>query len=139
MHLIKLAVGCDSVADLAAWHQGRHVLHHGQKVNYVITRYMPKRADEILASGGSIYRVINKLICCRQRIVGFEEADTGQGKKCLILTDTEIIRTEAKKKKPFQGWRYLQDKDAPRDVKFKGNASQNEMPIEAELRELGLL
>lgn len=140
VHLIKLAVGCHSVRDLVQWHQGRYISHRGQKVHFIMTRYTPKRAEEILETGGSIYRVINKLICCRQPIVGFEEADTGQGKKCLILTDTEIIRTEARKKKPFQGWRYLKEQDTPRDAPAMNASNYSGDPlIEAELRELGLL
>jgi hypothetical protein len=60
LHLIKLCVGCDSLAELADWQKKRlkEKRAKGQKPELVhVTRMTPKRADEILG-GGSLYWVI---------------------------------------------------------------------------------
>jgi hypothetical protein len=60
LHLIKLCVGCDSVADLEDWikEKLKEKKRRGQKVEHIhTTRMAPKRADE-LTSGGSLYWVI---------------------------------------------------------------------------------
>jgi hypothetical protein len=119
------------------------MVFHGQKVNIVRTRYKPKRADEMIASGGSIYRVIKGQICCRQRIIGFDTMDDGQGgSKCLILVDMALIRTLRVAKRPFQGWRYLNAADAPADLGPYNPAQKEDDPAlqtQAQLVALGLL
>ena len=71
VHLIKLAVGVDSIEHLSQIqdrhrHENRGVLRH-------LTRNTPKRSKELIADG-SIYWVIKGFIRVRQRIIGFEEA-----------------------------------------------------------------
>src|SRR5258708_40256705 len=74
LHLIKLAVGCDSVKELKSWvaqrmqaakQKGlpRHHIH--------ITRMTPKRGEELLA-GGSVYWVIRGEIAAREKIIPIE-------------------------------------------------------------------
>ncbi|WP_313293004.1 DUF1489 family protein, partial [Rhizobium rhizoryzae] len=52
----------------------------------------------------------------------------------------EIIETVPQPKRPFQGWRYLTQEDAPRDLGAIGDdvASMPE-DLRRELAELGLL
>ena len=60
LHLIKLCVGCDSVADLEDWikQKLKEKKRQGQKPERIhTTRMVPKRAEE-LTSGGSLYWVI---------------------------------------------------------------------------------
>ena len=60
LHLIKLSVGTDSVADLEDWIKLKlkEKKKRGQKPERVhTTRMVPKRAEELL-DGGSIYWVI---------------------------------------------------------------------------------
>src|SRR5271163_1759363 len=74
LHLIKLAVGADSLADLREWmaermaeaRRRRAPLRHAH-----ITRMAPKRAADIL-DGGSLYWVIKGQIAARQRMLGVE-------------------------------------------------------------------
>jgi hypothetical protein len=50
------------------------------------------------------------------------------------------VLTQRRERRPFQGWRYFEGKDAPRDVKA-GGAADDDMPEEmrAELEALGLI
>ena len=54
LHIIKLCVGCESLAELAGWQKQRlkEKRAKGQKLELVhVTRMTPKRAAEILAGG----------------------------------------------------------------------------------------
>ncbi|MEM9470252.1 MAG: DUF1489 family protein, partial [Pseudomonadota bacterium] len=64
-HMIKLVVGLDSLEEFALWQEQERVLFEGQEANIVRTRFKPKKADEILKTGGSIYRVIKSRVVCR--------------------------------------------------------------------------
>lgn len=141
LHLIKLVVGLNSLKDFATWQQQEVMPYSGQKANIVRTRFKPKRAVEILESCGSIYRVIGGQIICRQRILGFETVEnTARGTHCLILTHTDIIKTRPTPRRAFQGWRYLQDNDAPRDVgPYRHGENEPLHDMDIELMELGLL
>ena len=61
LHLIKLAVGCESVKDLT-----ERVAERGKRTgqHIHITRMVPKRADELL-DGGSLYWVMKGSVRCR--------------------------------------------------------------------------
>lgn len=138
LHMIKLSVGTESLEDLAAWHEQRYArtgrLWHR-------TRMMPKRADEIVEGGGSIYWVIKQVVLGRQRITGFERVIDSEGRPdTLILLDRELVPVEPRPHRPFQGWRYLKPEDAPKDLEA-GSKDLGEMPAEmvAELRALGLI
>lgn len=140
LHMMKLVVGLHSLQEFAKWQAHERVDFKGRQANVVYTRYTPKHADEVLISGGSIYRVIKGTMCCHQKILGFDKVETSQGQKCQILTDTEIIRTRPVPKRAFQGWRYLQEDNIPQDIapyQLGDNLPPAEM--EAELSELGLL
>ncbi|WP_413855765.1 DUF1489 family protein, partial [Albidovulum sp.] len=53
--------------------------------------------------------------------------------------DPEVIRTEGAARRPFQGWRYLETKDAPRDLP-RGRGTDSALPQEMALAlaEIGL-
>ncbi|MCV2871282.1 DUF1489 domain-containing protein [Defluviimonas sp. WL0050] len=138
VHLLKLCVGADSVDDLLDW-QNTHPSPFATGERRHVTRMWPKREAEILA-GGSLYWVIKGVILCRQRIVRLDEVDRGDGiRRCGIVMDPEIVRTEAAMRRPFQGWRYLDPKDAPRDLP-KGRGTDTALPEEMALAlaEIGL-
>jgi hypothetical protein len=139
VHLLKLSVGTENVDDLAAWQATRRAQTEDGLPRHV-TRMWPRREADIL-QGGSIYWVIKGVIQCRQRILRLDDY-TGQDgiRRCAIVLDPELIRTQSSLKRPFQGWRYLPVTDAPPDLP-KGRASEEPLPVELNraLAEIGVL
>lgn len=145
LHLVKLCVGADSLADLAAWQASRAAqARPGRDPRPVhVTRMWPRRASELL-DGGSLYWVVRGAICVRQRIAELLETRGEDGiRRCAIVLDPGLVRVEARVRKPFQGWRYLEGRDAPRDLGGgTGPGSDDEdLPADlcAALAEFGLL
>jgi hypothetical protein len=143
LNLIKLCVGCDSVAELSTWIKQRLKQKKARKEkpeHIHTTRMVPKRVDELL-DGGSLYWVIRGQIMCRQDLVAvrpFVDKD-GVG-RCRLVLRPKVVPVEPRPFRAFQGWRYLQSKDAPRDLDRAAPGARN-MPeqMRRELRELGLL
>ncbi len=138
VNILKLCVGADSVEDLTNWQDAHaHVWPKGRAIH--VTRMWPKREAEVLA-GGSLYWVIKGVILARQRIVGLERVEGADGiQRCAIVLDAEVFRTEAATRRPFQGWRYFDPAESPRDLP-KGRASEDALPpsLAQALAEIGL-
>lgn len=127
LHLVKLCVGVETVAELEGYIGARA----GAGITHV-TRMWPKREAE-LTDGGSLYWVIKGLIQARQRIVALEERVGDDGiRRCAIHLAPELVRTETVPRRAFQGWRYLQGADAPSDL--AGGASDADEEVPADLR-----
>lgn len=134
--MIKLSVGTSNLNSLAGWQANGSAQIAGYPAH--VTRMFPKRSDELL-SGGSIYWVIQGQITGRQRIVDLREHTHADGvRRCAILLDPKLIRVTPAPRRPFQGWRYLEAKDAPRDL---GPLGAQELPAEldAALAEIGVI
>ena len=143
LHLIKLSVGTDSVADLEDWIQKKlkEKKRRGQKPERIhTTRMVPKRADE-LTDGGSIFWVIRGQITCRERILDIRPFTDKAGiGRCRLVLDPKCVLVEPRPRSAFQGWRYLEAKEAPRDLsRVAPGASKMPEQMRRELRELGLL
>ncbi len=139
VNLIKLSVGSESVDTLMAWQDSRMPLYQDGCPRHV-TRMWPKREAEIL-NGGSIYWVIKGVIQCRQRIQRLDEVIGEDGiRRCAIVLDPEVHRTQTALKRPFQGWRYLNPEDTPADLP-KGRAQDDALPddLNRALAEIGVL
>ena len=144
LHLIKLAVGCDSVRELKEWVAERMATakKKGLPLRHIhVTRMTPKREEEILA-GGSLYWVIRGEIAAREKIIGMEPFRDKDGiGRCRIVMQPKVIAVSPRPMRPFQGWRYLNPDSAPPDLgrtAAKGVAAMPE-PMRRELRDLGLL
>ena len=139
MHLLKLSVGSESVDSLMAWQKtGRS--HGPDGLPRHVTRMWPKREAEII-TGGSIFWVIQGFIQCRQRILRLDEVIGSDGiRRCAIVLDPDIIRTTTAKRRPFQGWRYLDPADAPADLP-RARHSDDALPddLSAALADIGVL
>lgn len=111
LHMIKLVVGCDTVEELLDW---RHTRMAGQP--WILrTRQTPKRAAEMI-DGGSVYRVFKGQVLCRQRILDIATVGEGPNARCEVTLDEEVVRVVPTPRRAFQGWRYLEVKDAPADL-----------------------
>jgi len=132
LHLIKLSVGTESVEDLRQWHRQRQA-REGRI--YHRTRMHPKR-EALLLAGGSIYWVIKGLILCRQELKALERIRDSDGRAATdIVLEPDLIEVEPRQQRAFQGWRYLEPKDAPRDLALA--AGSLPPALAAELRALG--
>jgi hypothetical protein len=143
LHLIKLCVGCDSVADLEDWikQKLKEKKKRGLKAEHIhTTRMVPKRAEE-LSDGGSLYWVIRGQITCRERILDIRPFTDKDGiGRCRVVLDGKLVLVEPRPRSAFQGWRYLEVKDAPRDLsRAAPGAAKMPEQMRRELRELGLL
>jgi len=133
LHLVKLCVGIDSVEALQAWRASVSQREPEWKVH---TRQTPKRLTE-LVDGGSLYRVIKGVILCRQRILRVDTIGSGAASRCEIVVAPEIVRTAPAARRPFQGWRYLEAKDAPVDLFGEEGGEAVPPELAVQLRELG--
>jgi hypothetical protein len=142
INLIKLCVGCDSVADLEDWvaQKLKEKKRRKQKPEHIhTTRMMPKQTEQLI--GGSLYWVIRGQVSCRERILDIRPTTGKDGiRRCQIVMDGKIVPVESKPYRAFQGWRYYDSKDAPRDLTKAGKGlAKIPEPLRRELRELGLL
>jgi hypothetical protein len=141
LHLLKLCVGTESIADLRAWQERRArtkpPLRHQ-------TRNFPRRAAEI-TEGGSLYWVMGGAIAVRQRVLEIIADSWDDGTRCAgLVLDPALVPVQGRVIRPFQGWRYLEAADAPPDLRrgmAEAQAGFEAMPaaMQKELRALGLL
>jgi hypothetical protein len=131
LHMIKLCVGAASVEDLLEWQRAREPA--GPWI--MRTRQTPKRAAE-LVDGGSLYRVFKGVILCRQPIMAVNTVGEGVTARCEVTLHPEPIRVAPTPRRAFQGWRYLEPKDAPPDLPVE---AFGDIPTELarQLREAG--
>ncbi len=140
LHLIKLCVGAESIESLQAWQKGRlkELRKNGKKPELVhVTRMTPKKKDELL-DGGSLYWVIKGYIAVRQPLIDLRPVVKNGKPHCGIVYSPKLIPTARRFCRPFQGWRYLEERDVPVDVKDLAGKNLPEK-LKAELAELGLL
>ena len=130
VNLVKLCVGADRVDDIIS---RQTILDNDDKnvfqVKKHITRMWPKRSKELL-NGGSLYWVIKGFVQARQKINGLEEIIGKDNiRRCAIVLESEIFLTTSVRKRPFQGWRYLNPIDTPPDLN-KVNLDEASLPNE---------
>lgn len=130
LHLTKVAYGAASLDDLMGWFAQR-----GEEA-MLTTRYMPKRHEEI-AGAGSLFWVLKHQLVARSPILRFAEAEGG---KTHIVIGTALVLVHPRPKRAHQGWRYLENDDAPRDL-AAGGADGELLPADmaGELSRLGLV
>lgn len=109
IHLSKVAFSCASVETLERRQQKR--LKDG--VVPIVTRFRPKRAEELLA-GGSLYWIIKHRLVARQAILDF--ATSPRDGRTIIRLAPELVRVRSQAMRAHQGWRYLDAAAAPADL-----------------------
>lgn len=134
LHLVKLCVGVESLEDYERSAAQRRALDPDGR-QFHVTRMVPKRAAEVV--GNSLYWVIKGSIQCRQTIEAIEPFEDADGvRRCRLVLGPEIVPVEWKRKRPFQGWRYLKGRppaDLPEGAVGLPDA------LRRELMELGLM
>ena len=111
LHIIKLCVGCDTVDELLQWRR-----EQGTGQPWVLrTRMTPKRIGEVL-DGGSLFRVFKGFVLCRQKILAIDTIGSGPASRCEMTLESKPVLVAPIPRRPFQGWRYLDAKEAPEDL-----------------------
>lgn len=130
LHLTKVAYGAQSLEEMRSWFATR-----GDEAR-LTTRYLPKRHAEIVP-GGSLFWIFKHQLVMRSLILRFEEAEGG---RTNIVISPRLIEVMPQPKRAHQGWRYLEDADAPRDL-GSGEEAGEVLPghIAADLARLGLV
>lgn len=128
LHLTKIAFGAKSYDQLAGWYEGRSDIR-------LTTRNRPTRHAELV--GGSLYWILNHAMVARSTILGFVKAEDGRWDICL---EPVLIRVHPQGKRAHQGWRYLTEAKAPRDLEA-GEDIGDALPgkLAAKLERLGLV
>lgn len=148
IHLVKLCVGVSDVLQLVQ--ERERLVKEARRRKKPLedqhwTRMRPKRADEVL-DGGSLFWVVRGIIRVRHRILRLDQVTDADGQEyCAIVYDPKVILVEPRPRRAFQGWRYLEAEDAPRDLPNQQQAlvnaaAEGDMPqaMLTELRALGL-
>jgi hypothetical protein len=143
LNLIKLCVGADSIEDLQSWIDERMAAKRkrGEKPEHVhITRMTPKRSEALL-DGGSLYWVIKGQVSARQLLTDLRPFTDGDGVgRCELVLEPRARAVLPRPFRPFQGWRYLEAKDAPPDIsRSLGDVALMPETMRRELRGLGLI
>jgi hypothetical protein len=129
LHLTKVAFKATSLEEVHGWFSQRG------DVAKLTTRYLPKRHTELI--GGSLFWIFKRQLVARSEILGFEEAEGG---RTHIVISAKLIDVLPKPHRAHQGWRYLADEDAPRDL-ASGEVAGDVMPgkLAGDLARLGLV
>lgn len=127
--MTKIAFSATSPADLRRWLES-----HAHEA-LMTTRYLPKRYEEMI--GGSLFWIFEHTLIGRSPIKGFEQREDG---RWHIRLEPVLIPILSKPKRAHQGWRYLTDADAPRDL-VDGETAGDTIPpkLARELTRLGLV
>ena len=104
LHLTKVAFACRDLDMLQKRIAGRAV---GGEVR-VVTRMRPKRAAELI--GGSLHWIVKHRLLACQEILRFEDREDG---RIDIVCSAELVTVSPIPRRAHQGWRYLEDVDAP--------------------------
>ena len=106
VHLTKVAYSCASLETLerrvARWSEAGEIR--------VPTRMRPKRAAECI--GGYLHYILKHRIVARVEILRFDDRKDG---RIDIVCKAELEQVPAMPRRAHQGWRYLEEADAPTD------------------------
>lgn len=139
IHIVKICVGATNVEDLWLSQERKLKNQPRSKITH-ITRMRPQRENELLKDG-SIYWIFKGYILARQKIISLEKIRGIDGvMRCGIVLNPEIQLTQPVKRRPFQGWRYLKDEEAPKDLgEFVPGVAEIPGSLKIALSDLGIM
>jgi hypothetical protein len=73
----------------------------------------------------------------RQKIIAIDDVTDDHGARCGLYLDAHIYRTVPQPRRAFQGWRYLDVKDAPADLGEAQGGAELPEHLRRQLVELG--
>ena len=104
LHLTKVAFACRDLDALQTRIANRAA---GGEVR-VATRMRPKRATELI--GGNLYWIVKHRLVAGIEILRFEDREDG---RIDIVCSAELVAVPPVPRRAHQGWRYLEDANAP--------------------------
>src|SRR4029079_10134170 len=104
LHLTKVAFAC---RDLEALQRRVAVRAIGGELR-VATRMRPKRSAELI--GGNLYWIVKHRLVAALEILRFAAREYV---RIDIVSSAELIAVSPRPRRAHQGWRYLEDSDAP--------------------------
>ncbi|HEX3422307.1 MAG TPA: DUF1489 family protein [Sphingomicrobium sp.] len=104
LHLTKVAFACRDVEALQRRLSARAVEGEVR----VATRMRPKRAAELI--GGNLYWIVKHRLVAGIEILRLEDREDG---RIDIVCSSELIAVSPTPRRAHQGWRYLDDCNAP--------------------------
>ena len=104
LHLTKVAFACRDLDALQRRIAGRAV---GGEVR-VVTRMRPKRAAELI--GGNLYWIVKHRLVAGIEILRLDDRADG---RIDIVCSADLVVVSPIPRRAHQGWRYLEDSDAP--------------------------
>jgi len=129
LHMTKISFRARTPEALRNW------LESHESEAKLTTRYLPKRHDEM--KGGSLYWIMEHALIGRSPIIGFSQRDDG---RWTIRLEPRLIAVQTIPRRAHQGWRYLDEKDAPPDLELLDGESDVLPPkLVGELAKLGLV
>ncbi len=132
LNMTKIAFGAENAADL----RRRLEAYSTDGEARLTTRYLPKRIGEM--TGGSLYWIHSHAIIGRSPIIGFMENGAGRH---WIRIEPRLIPARSIPKRAHQGWRYLEEANAPPDLDSVEADGRDEMSAKmlGELMKMGLV
>ena len=104
LHLTKVAFACRDLEMLQRRIASRAIAGELR----VATRMRPKRSAELI--GGSLYWIVKHRLIAAQEILRFEDREDG---RIDIVCSAELRTVAPTPRRAHQGWRYLEEQDAP--------------------------
>lgn len=106
LHLTKVALACRDLETLQRRIANRAVSGEVR----VVTRMRPKRVAELV--GGNLYWIVKHRLVAGLEILRFEDRSDG---RLDIVCAADLKTIAPKPRRAHQGWRYLEEDDAPAD------------------------
>jgi hypothetical protein len=104
LHLTKVAFACRDADSLRQRIANRAIAGEIR----IATRMRPKRAAELI--GGNLYWIVQHRLIAGIEILGFEDREDG---RIDIVCSAELVAVTPMPRRAHQGWRYLEDAEAP--------------------------
>ena len=104
LHLTKVAFACRDLDALEQRIANRMVDGEVR----IATRMRPKRAGELI--GGNLYWIVKHRLVAGLEILRFEDREDG---RIDIVCSAELVAVSPMPRRAHQGWRYLEEADAP--------------------------